>query len=113
MCSVQYPGWLFDIGDSTTQFNIGIVISQYKDPYKPISIMECQPKGFFFTLLTCASLSLVGACFGCLFWVHFWNLASRFHNLRVKRAETCWFQDAFLFFFFFGGGKKVVEGFRK
>ena len=39
LSSVQNPGWLFDIGDFTTQ--------SYGDPYKPISIsiMECH-KGF-------------------------------------------------------------------
>ena len=31
---------------------MGTIISQYKDPYKPISRMECQP-GVWFTLLTC------------------------------------------------------------
>ena len=36
---VQSPGWLFDIGDYTTQLYGDYFISQYKDPYKP-GIME-------------------------------------------------------------------------
>ncbi len=36
-CSV-HPGWLFDTGDEILPSYIGIVISQYKDPYKPIRI---------------------------------------------------------------------------
>ena len=39
------PGCLGYIGDYTTQY-VGILISQYKDPYKPTSIMESS-KGFF------------------------------------------------------------------
>lgn len=37
------PGWLFDIlylGDYPNY--LGIIISTYKDPYKPISIIECH-----------------------------------------------------------------------
>ena len=33
------PGCLGCIGDDTTQY-MGIFISQYKDPYKPTSIIE-------------------------------------------------------------------------
>ena len=43
--SVQNPGWLFDIGEIILPNYMGIIISQYKDPYKPISIMEGH-KGF-------------------------------------------------------------------
>ena len=39
------PGCLGYIGDYTTQY-IGIIVNQYKDPYKPTSIMESS-KGFF------------------------------------------------------------------
>ena len=38
MSSVQNPGWLFDIGDEILPNYMGIIISQYKDPYKPIRI---------------------------------------------------------------------------
>ena len=31
--SVQNPGWLFDIGDDTTQLYGDYFISQYKDPF--------------------------------------------------------------------------------
>ena len=34
------PGWLFDIGDEQLPNYTEIFISQYKDPYKSISIME-------------------------------------------------------------------------
>ncbi len=36
------PGWLFDIGDEILPNYMGSIISQYKHPYKPISIMECH-----------------------------------------------------------------------
>ena len=39
------PGWLGYIGDEILPRYIGIIISQYKDPYKSTSIMECH-KGF-------------------------------------------------------------------
>ncbi len=39
-------GWLFDIGDDKLPNYIGIIISQYKDPYLPISIMECHWRVF-------------------------------------------------------------------
>ncbi len=43
LSSVQFtPGWLFDIGDEILPNYMGIIISQYKNPYKPISIMECH-----------------------------------------------------------------------
>ena len=35
------PGYLDCIGDYTTNY-MGILISQYKDPYKPTSIMESR-----------------------------------------------------------------------
>ena len=38
---LYYPGCLLYIGDDTIQY-IGIIINQYKDPYEPISILECQ-----------------------------------------------------------------------
>ncbi len=37
-----WSGWLFDIGDCTTQ--LGIIINQCKDLNKPISIMECHSR---------------------------------------------------------------------
>ena len=37
----QNPGWLFEIGDFSTQIYC-FFINQYKDPYKPISILECH-----------------------------------------------------------------------
>ena len=45
-CSV-HPAWLFDIRDEPLYIPnyIVIIISQYKDPYKPTG-MECQPRGF-------------------------------------------------------------------
>ena len=33
LSSIQNPGWLFDIGDYTTQLYGDYFISQYKDPY--------------------------------------------------------------------------------
>ena len=33
-------GWLGYIGDDEIPSYIGIITSQYKDPYKPTSIME-------------------------------------------------------------------------
>ena len=33
LSSVENPGWLFDIGDEKLPNYIGIIISQYKDPY--------------------------------------------------------------------------------
>ena len=36
-------GCLLDIGDDKLpNYNMGIIIGQYKDPYKPRSIMECH-----------------------------------------------------------------------
>ena len=37
-----HPGWLGDARDENLPSYIGIILSQYKDPYKPISIMECH-----------------------------------------------------------------------
>ena len=45
------PGWLFDIGDGMLHNYMGITQSQYKDPYKPISIRV------WFTLLTSFAVS--------------------------------------------------------
>ena len=45
MGSDQNPGWLGYIGDGILPSYIGVIISQYKDPYKPISLMEGN-KGF-------------------------------------------------------------------
>ena len=53
-CS-RAPGWLFDIGDYTTQLYedlMGIIVRQYKDPYKPISMMESH-RGLNVPHLTC------------------------------------------------------------
>ena len=33
MSSVDFTGWLFDIGDETLPNYMGIIMSQYKDPY--------------------------------------------------------------------------------
>ncbi len=55
-CWKRAPGWLFDIWGWNLPNYMGIVISQYKDPYKPISIMECH-RGFL-TLLTWLSSRL-------------------------------------------------------
>ena len=33
-------GWLFDIGDEILPKYIGVILSQYKDPYKPISLIR-------------------------------------------------------------------------
>ena len=41
MSNEKHPGCLGCIGDYTTQY-MGIFISQYKDPYKPTSIMESR-----------------------------------------------------------------------
>ena len=38
MSSFKTPGCFFDIEEYTTHANMGIVLSQYKDPYEPISI---------------------------------------------------------------------------
>ena len=45
-CS-RAPGWLFDIGLYSQLYEdlMGIIVRQYKDPYKPISMMECH-RGF-------------------------------------------------------------------
>ena len=41
----ENPGWLFDIGDYTTQlYYMGIIIIQ-GFPYQPISRMKCCHKG--------------------------------------------------------------------
>ena len=40
------PGCLGCIGDEILPNHMGILISQYKDPYQPTSIMESS-KGFF------------------------------------------------------------------
>ena len=45
MSNEKTLGWLFLIGDDKLPSYMGIMISQYKDPYKPTSIMECH-KGF-------------------------------------------------------------------
>ena len=45
MSSDQNPGYLVYIGDEILPTYTGIVISYYKDPQKPIGIMECH-KGF-------------------------------------------------------------------
>ena len=37
---VQNLGYFLYIRDYTTQLYIGIVISQYKDPYEPATIIE-------------------------------------------------------------------------
>ena len=43
MSSEKNPGWLFDVGDYTTQlYTVGILINHYKDPNKPTSIMESR-----------------------------------------------------------------------
>ena len=39
------PGWLGYIRDEKLPSYIGIILSHYKDPYQPTSIMECQ-QGF-------------------------------------------------------------------
>ena len=41
----QNPGWLGYIRDEKLPSYIGTIISHYKDPYQPTSIMECQ-QGF-------------------------------------------------------------------
>ena len=46
MSSEKRPGWLFDIGDEILPNYMGIIISQYKDPYETTSTMES--KRFFF-----------------------------------------------------------------
>ena len=39
LSSVQNPGWLFDIRDEiVSNYIMEIIMSQYKDPYKPIRI---------------------------------------------------------------------------
>ncbi len=38
LSSVQTLGWWIDRGDEKLPNYMGIIISQYKDPYKPISI---------------------------------------------------------------------------
>ena len=38
LSSVRNPGWLFDIGDEIPPNCMGIIMNQYRDPYKPISI---------------------------------------------------------------------------
>ena len=40
------PGCLGCIGDELLPSYMGVLISQYKDPYQPTSIMESS-KGFF------------------------------------------------------------------
>ena len=43
-----HPGWLFDIGDDIIPNYMGIIISQYKDPYKPTRIQWKVIHVFFF-----------------------------------------------------------------
>ena len=45
MSSEKNPGCLGYIGDEILPSYVGIIISHYKDPYEPISRMECH-KGF-------------------------------------------------------------------
>ena len=55
-------GCLLYIGGFTkTTHYIGIIISQYKDPYQPITLMECH-KGFERCSLGCLLNSLVNGC---------------------------------------------------
>ena len=42
MSSNPNPGYLLYIGSCTTQLHIGNIINHCKDPYEPMSIMECQ-----------------------------------------------------------------------
>ena len=69
------PGWLFDIGDEILPNYIWIIISQYKDAYKPISTMECH-KGFE----RCSSYPLSKASF--LFATASWIEQSSQYTLR-------------------------------
>ena len=45
------PGWLGYIGDYTDPIFLGIIISHYKDPYKPTRI-QWKVRSFFFSWLT-------------------------------------------------------------
>ena len=54
------PGWLDYIGDEILPSYIGIIISHYKDPYEPTSIMES--KRFFFV----AQVVIPGVCWKML-----------------------------------------------
>ena len=59
-CTVRWAmkkPWLFRLyrGWKTTQFNMGILISQYQDPYKPTSIMESRR--VFFVAQMCLNLN--------------------------------------------------------
>ena len=45
MSSNKCPGYLLYIGDYIVLSCIGILVSNYKDPYEPIRIMESR-KGF-------------------------------------------------------------------
>ena len=60
LSSDQNRGCLLYIGNFTTHY-IGIIISQYKDPYQPISLMECH-KGFERCSLGFLLNSLVDGC---------------------------------------------------
>ena len=42
MSSNPNPGYLLYIGSCITQLHIGNIINHCKDPYEPMSIMECQ-----------------------------------------------------------------------
>ena len=46
MSNEKNLGWLGYIGDEILPSYIGIIINNYKNPYKPTSIMESS-KGFF------------------------------------------------------------------
>ena len=42
-----HPGWKVCFGDAIVSNDMGTIISQSKDPYKPISIMECHSRLFW------------------------------------------------------------------
>ena len=66
--SDQNPGYLLYI----TCILMGILISHYMDPYKPISIMDCQPR----VLLLLPQLGherMVPNGWSIYFWMHFYH----------------------------------------
>ena len=80
---------------------MGIIIGQYKDPYKPISIMECN-KGFFrgssdFLKQFWQVPMLVVFWSGIIGWQEMFNIHSTLRDERVQqsgyevgaKAKTC------------------------
>ena len=47
MSNEKETGWLFDVGDEILPNCMGIIISQYKDPYKPNRISWNVIRVFF------------------------------------------------------------------